>query len=150
MRPARSITFGCLCLAILQPVDAAAALLCFEQQKTGFALGNWSHKWEVSKFANLKRFIIRPPTVTEADADPQRVWMVNEEGKDYAVAECLQDFAANGVLECHGDLKVMVNKQTARFQVFQQAGYVAGRQGETSVDGQLTPYLSIGACKATP
>lgn len=127
---------------------AAPGLRCYEQHKTGFALSKWSHDWEIAKFANLKRFVLRRPTVSEADADPQRVWMLAEDGKDFAFAECRQDFSNAGVLACTGALQILINRETGRFQAFQQAGYIAGRQGEPVSDGTLTPYLSIGRCEA--
>lgn len=129
--------------------SAAPGFLCFEQHKTGFAVGKWSNEWEIAKFANLKRFVLRRPTVTEADADPQRIWMLAEEGKDFAFAECRQDFSSAGVLACTGSLQVLINRETGRFQAFQQAGYAAGPAGERVTDGSLTPYLSIGRCEAT-
>lgn len=128
---------------------AAPGFQCYEQHKTGFALGKWSNEWEVARFANLKRFILRPPSLGEAEADPQRVWMLAEDGKDFAIAECRQDFSSSGVLACSGALEVLVNRETGRFQAFQRAGYAAGSNGERVTDGTLTPYFSIGRCEAT-
>ena len=149
MRHARlCMLFLAGCCLHAPPLLAAPGLRCFEVQKTGFALGKWSNDWETAKFANLKRFVVRPPTVAEADADPQRAWMVAEEGKDFAIAECRQNFSATGVLVCNGALQILVNRETGRFQAYQQAGYAAGREGERVADGTLTPYLSIGRCEA--
>ena len=143
--------FFCLSGLALGPAAMAdGSLLCVEQKKTGFALGSWSHAWEVAKFENYKHLVLRAPTDAEREAQPARVWMVAPEGKDFAVAECLSDFAESGVLECAGDLRVTVNKSNGRFQSYYQPGYVAGRAGQPVTDGELTPYLAIGTCSARP
>lgn len=129
---------------------AGNGLLCVEQKKTGFALGSWSHEWEIAKFENFKRLILRAPTDAEREAQPARVWMVAPEGKDFAVAECLSDFSDGGVLECAGDLRVLINRTNGRFQSYHFPGYVAGRAGQPITEGELTPYLSIGTCSTQP
>ena len=142
-----------LAMAGVLPAPAALAgdsLLCVEQKKTGFALGSWSHEWEVAKFENYKRLVLRAPTDAEREAQPARVWMVAPEGKDFAVAECLSDFGDNGLLDCTGDLHVTINKSNGRFQSYYLPGYVAGRAGQSITEGELTPYLSIGLCTARP
>ena len=150
-----ALLFTRLCLGLgglLLATTAAAgnSLLCVEQKKTGFALGSWSHEWEIAKFENYKRLVLRAPTDAEREAQPNRVWMVAPEGKDFAVAECLSDFSAGGVLECVGDLRVLINKTNGRFQSYHFPGYVAGRAGQPVTEGELTPYLSIGTCTAQP
>ena len=145
-----ALLLGACALLPVRVALAGNSLLCVEQKKTGFALGSWSHEWEIAKFENYKRLVLRAPTDAERDAQPSRVWMVAPEGKDFAVAECLADFGANGLLECTGDLRVTINKTNGRFQSYYQPGYVAGRAGQAVTEGELTPYLSIGTCTAQP
>lgn len=153
MSRASRLVRTCLGLTALMAVQAVLAnnsLLCVEQKKTGFALGSWSHEWEIAKFENYKRLVLRAPTEAEREAQPARVWMLAPEGKDFAVAECLSDFSEGGLLECVGDLRVLINKRNGRFQSYHFPGYVAGRAGQPITEGELTPYLSIGTCTAQP
>lgn len=128
---------------------AGDRLLCTEQHTTGFAVGSWSKEWDIAKFENYKRFVLRPPTDAEREAQPSRVFMVSQEGKDFAIAECLGDFSAAGVLACAGEIDFLFNRENSRFQAYHKAGYAVGAGGQRiTQDGQLTPYLSIGYCTA--
>ena len=76
-----ALLLGACALLPARGALAGNSLLCVEQKKTGFALGSWSHEWEIAKFENYKRLVLRAPTDAERDAQPSRVWMVAPDGK---------------------------------------------------------------------
>lgn len=69
-------------------------------------------------------------------------WVWSKRGEEYQV-EC-GTFNENGVMSCEVLLaRLVVNRATLRFQVYDHPGYMTGDETAKSAD---TPYITLGTC----
>lgn len=121
--------------------ERVSEFVCIPDFSTGYSIGR-SEKWEPKQF-NVKktRYILRKRGVD---------WFWTEFGKEpRSKIDLCSPFNEQGFTECKkGEIQVLFNRNTLRFQVIDPYGYVVSDASLDKEEPHITPFYEIGTCSS--
>ncbi|MBI2724925.1 MAG: hypothetical protein HYX42_01615 [Polaromonas sp.] len=127
-----------LCAVAVQvKAQTAENYLCIPDQSTGFRFDTTSNTWQTAQF-NVKnsKYLLSKKAAK---------WQWKEFSKTSST-ECSGDFNEYGFLRCDHMERIIVNRDSLRFQIIYPIGYVVSKSVKDQ--NQDNPSIEIGRCSA--
>lgn len=133
-------------MTVLTPIQASAeSYLCIAEYVSGFQYHSSTSTWLPVGYESDSEFTIS--SSSEADFSSVEftpAWVVQRQGDTGPNMYCEDDFDASGNLNCTWGWRLHFNKNTLRYLMTYEYGYVVNQGDED--EGDSEPHMEIGAC----